>query len=229
MVPPSLLFINASPIFYKPLSPKTSYDVSKRPRIAHASTVCLPTTHCSLDPLESSVNNGIETNVEISTVENIPDKYQGYLDDSRTVSIPLPLDVFLEETSHGEVYIDEVIEGGNACKSNFVEPGDVIIAVCVPFGDALLPLPQEGGLKMLMSQIGSREDGLEFIMAVRKEDLETLRENTISPEEDEALDFDLIQECCDKIFVDDYPFQPQEKPKEQGLDLEQLREEGFDV
>lgn len=161
--------------------------------------------------------------------EELTDKYAGYLDNAKIVSIPLPLDVYLEEAEDGRVYVDEVIPGGNAERTGCVSEGDIIRAVSLPFGDALFPLPSTGGLSLVQEYIGSRGEGLEFRMALVPSDIEALKQTT-NHSENVPMTSEERAENAKKIHIAEYPFAPRKRQSEKGgLDLEFLRSEGFEV
>lgn len=184
----------------------------------------------SLDTPESGPHIGDDVKTDSMAEDDVNDKYGGYLDDARIVSIPLPLDVYLEESAQGKVYVDEVIPRGNAEKTGCVFEGDVVIAVSLPFGDALHPVPSLGGLDLVQEHISSRGEGLEFRMALIPSNIEALRQEAVDAQ-DAQMTYAQMGEIAKKIFTEEYPFAPshQEDVQEGQLDFEILREEGFDI
>lgn len=152
------------------------------------------------------------------------------LDGAEEVTISKPLGVVMEELPDGKVFIDEIFPDGNAHKAGALREGDIIVAVSLPFGSGLIPVPTENALDSLEDFIGSREDG-NITLAVRHgADVAQLRTqagnttyNVLSPEQ--------IKQVRQALDTNWYPF----APDDDGMDfkkmtqLDELRNDGFDM
>uniref|UniRef100_A0A6T9Z7B2 PDZ domain-containing protein n=1 Tax=Erythrolobus madagascarensis TaxID=708628 RepID=A0A6T9Z7B2_9RHOD len=68
---------------------------------------------------------------------------------THVVGLKLPLGIVFEETIHGVLYVDDLVEGGNAAMSEQIFPGDVVVAASRPYGDSLILIEPENPLEML--------------------------------------------------------------------------------
>lgn len=149
------------------------------------------------------------------------------------VSLPLPLGIFLDQTTDGLVFVDELEPDGNAAKLGQLVEGDVIQAVSLPFGNNLFPVPEVNGLQMIAEYMRSRDKEEHFFhMAVsRGNDVEALRARL--PTEIDVDTADSAFELATKIQVEEYPIISPEGMKAEEEDfatrMKQLREYGFDM
>lgn len=151
------------------------------------------------------------------------------LANTRTVSVKLPLDAYLEETPAGIVYIDEIVAGGNADKQRVLKEGDNILAVSLPFGDGLMPVPTVGALDMVESFILERgEDERDFKMAVASGS----RLNQIRAQESSFnfcnLPEEQLLDRAEQFYIAEYPIVPPDE-QDETIDVEALRAYGFDM
>ena len=167
--------------------------------------------YCCLD---NEVAGEVQTESPQNTVGDSTD--QDVLNGTRTVSIEQPLGVFLDEALDGRVFIDELIEDGNAAKSGLLHEGDVIVAVSLPYGDGLTPVPEEDGIDAIENHMSTRHvEEKYFKMAVKaSEGVEEIRREIASELEQKYTDGD-IRELVKGVFVEEYPMA---SPEEDGGD-----------
>lgn len=151
--------------------------------------------------------------------------------DTTIFSIPLPLGLYLEQTTTGKLFVDEIDLEGNAAKVG-LKAGDIVVAVSLPYGDSLYPVPEEEPLEKVVDFIETRTEDT-FRMAIRHgEDLEKLREDILFEHDFDGEQFSKNQEQLKDIFIDEYPFVPEADDEEQvegEAQLEALRGYGLDM
>ena len=150
---------------------------------------------------------------------------------AKLVSVPLPLGVYLEEAEDGVVYVDEIAEGGNAENHGLLPVGSAVLAVSIPYGDAVVPVPEENGLLAVETQIRTRgEEEKDFRVIILPEEkrppMKELKKGPV-PE----ITFEEMIETSGKFFGDGYLVLDDTKDEGKPLeaDLEALKEYGFDV
>lgn len=151
------------------------------------------------------------------------------MDIARIVSIKLPLDLYLEESSSGAVYVAELVPGGNAEKSGQISEGDIIAAVSIPFGEAMMPVPEEDGVDMVYSNVLTRDEDY-FRMAILPPGADALsKDNGKNKLKD--LTIEQIRDITSRIYRSEYPSapDPDEDDEKSKFNLDILREQGYDV
>lgn len=164
--------------------------------------------------------------------EELQDPYE-LLRDTNIVSVKLPLGAYLEESVTGQVFVDELVPGGNAEKSGLISEGDIIVAVSLPFGDGLFPVPKNGALGMIQEHILTREEAEEHFKLALVPSLgaEFLRKQLTEKASREISALAILAENVDKIYVDEYPTVPERDTDDLPpvFDADYLRGEGFNV
>lgn len=187
----------------------------------------------SLQNAESSARTTSE-NVELGSEfnEELPDPYE-IVRDARTISVKLPLDAYLEETASGQVFVDELVPGGNAEKSGLILEGDIIVAVSLPFGDAMFPVPDFDAITMVQDHVRTRDESEEFfnMAVVSSAGVEVLRQELADKAQREVDNLKKMEENIEKINIDEYPTVKKESTDGEVVefDAEFLRTQGFNV
>ena len=204
----------------KPPSPLQNIsDKYKESQISQRRICGIP-VHCAFDgPSESSIAIQTDSDELIS--------------DAPVVTVRLPLGAYLEETTDGRIFVDELVTGGNAETSRLLLEGDVITAVSLPFGDSLFPVPDSDGLEMIASYIESREGDTFRLAVVRTYSLQDLRSQSAEKSEN-AVPISKHLERLKEIHVPEYPIQRSDESDTPSSDtdfvpdFQALRESGFD-
>ncbi|CDF36827.1 unnamed protein product [Chondrus crispus] len=162
----------------------------------------------------------------------IPDP-QTILREARIVSVPLPLDAYLEESASGQVFIDELVPDGNSAKTGLISEGDVIVAVSLPFGDSMIPISRTSGVKMILEHVSTRDEDEEFfqLALISSPGVEVLRAQIQELTQQEIEAHKRVREGIDKVFIDEYPEvkRVSEDENTEAFDPKFLRREGFDI
>lgn len=149
--------------------------------------------------------------------------------EARIVQVPLPLDVYLEQTAFGKVFIDEVIQDGNADRVG-LKVGDVVVAVSFPFGEGMMPVPDSNGLEMIAEFMSSRGDMERYFgVAVVNGAVDELRDDVnekVFVTEEEGLRRLLAMNRLDYSFV---ASETEEEEEEEGIMGEQEKKDGYDI
>lgn len=150
--------------------------------------------------------------------------------DVMRVALPLPLDLCLEETQGGVVFVAEIVPGGNAERAGGVCVGDVVEAVCVPYGDVCVPVVNPGGLDMVESFVETRDSSeAAFIMQLRRTPggIDAFQVASDEHVERVAKLNGKLEATFDRIFEEGYIFAPPDEEEE--LEFDALRDYGFEV
>lgn len=158
------------------------------------------------------------------------------LKDTTLVTSSLPLGMVIEELPTGELFIDEIVPSGNAAKTGKFREGDIIIAVALPFGGALIPLPKEDAMEEFENHVNTQSDDT-ITLAVRRNDVVSLRSQI---EEMGAAQYTPLEmmNMTKEVHVSWYPFvspvDEEHEEDEEGSDkpqfnLEALQEAGLDM
>lgn len=172
-----------------------------------------------------------------------------FLDDKVIVSVSVPLGAILEELpvptpydrelTHGQVFVDEIEEGGNAHTTG-LRVGDIIVAFSLPYGDSLMPLPIDDPLDALQRGLQLRSKSDEVQLAVKRgSDVNELRSRVQESNDKSQLTLEELSELSAKVFVDSYPYDSSEDTdepiagywdgKKPALDLDWMRSRGFSM
>jgi hypothetical protein len=111
---------------------------------------------------ENTVGTDPADLAELESETRNPD--QPYLlpsESHRVVRLRRPLGVELDTSLDGQVYVDSVVEGGNAesAEDGAVLPGDIVVAVSVAYGTALIPVTD---IDSVSNAVHSRHEREEF-------------------------------------------------------------------
>lgn len=185
----------------------------------------LQTTASDINPPSVHAQSNDEDNEVLATPRMLPD-------DARIVSVSLPLDAYLEESVSGQVYIDELIPDGNSAQTGLISEGDIIVAVSLPFGDGMFPVPNENALQMVQDYVQSRDEDEEFfkMALISSAGVQVFRQELQDKIQLDIQARKVLDENIDKIYINEYPsVKPQEDVIAERFNAEFLREEGFDV
>lgn len=187
----------------------------------------------SSDSLQKSDTEGkTDANDRSVIEEEVPDSYE-LLRDAKIVCVQLPLDVYLEEAVTGQVFVDELVSGGNSEKSGLISEGDIIVAVSLPFGDGLFPVPKTNAISMIQEHILTRDESEDHfkLALIPSPGTEFLRQQLTEKANREVAALAKLKENVDKIYIDEYPSVREQVADdlEPVFDSDYLRGEGFDV
>lgn len=225
--------------FQPPLKALTSGE-QRRPIFAKRQRTRATSIQLTANPISSEQDPSLSSNatksqeLSNSIARELP-PYEGFEEffppGSKLVSVPLPLGVYLEEAEDGVVYVDEVAEEGNAAQHGLLPVGSAVLAVSIPYGDAVLPIPNEEGLSMVETQISTRgENEKDFRMVLLpKEKRSPTKEVKKGPLPE--MSFEEMKELSGKFFADGYIVveDTEEEGRSLEADLQALKEYGFDV
>lgn len=162
----------------------------------------------------------------------IPDP-RALLLEARIVSVRLPLDAYLEESASGQVFIDELVPDGNSAKTGLISEGDIIVAVSLPFGDAMVPVSKTCGVEMIQVHVSTRDEDEEFfqLALISSPGVEVLRAQMQENTQQEIEAQKHVRESIDMVYIDEYPQVKRVSGDKntKGFDLEFLRRSGFDI
>lgn len=153
------------------------------------------------------------------------------------VTLSFPLGLTIEEVGGGQLFIDEVEDGGNAQRSGKIFVNDQIIGVSLPFGDGLTLVPRQNALDEVESLIRARAadgPGAFMKLAVRRDGpdfraakLAEPRTGSITPEQRERIREALLRGPTDTPDADDGEDEGKQRPFAERAQM--LRDAGFDM